>query len=397
VLFIDLDRFKAVNDSLGHGAGDELLAAVSRRVSEHLRPGDTAARIGGDEFAVLLRDISVERAVTVAERLIESLRRPFRIASRDVLIGASVGVADRNPGVDSADDLLSHADVAMYTAKKRGASQVVVFEPRMLVETVERLDLLADLQRALDHGDLRLHYQTLVDLDRLRPAGVEGLMRWTCPRRGVVPPSEFIPLAEESNLIMELGRWALAEGARQIARWRPEFPALRMNLNIAPRQLLDRDFVPHVADVLQSSGVPARALTLELTETAMMNDPDTAAHQMRQLKELGVKLAVDDFGTGYSSLSYLRKFPVDELKIDRSFVGSLHEGSEDVAVVRTVIELGRALRLQTVAEGIEDADQLAVLRRLGCTLGQGYHLARPQPADAVTDHLRDQVGLPTAA
>ncbi len=399
VLFIDLDRFKAVNDSLGHGAGDELLAAVSRRISECLRPGDMAARIGGDEFAVLLRDTSLERAVTVAEGLIASLRKPFRIASRDVLIGASVGVADRGADVNSADDLLSNADVAMYAAKKGGASQVVVFEPRMLAETVARLDLLADLQRALDQGDLRLHYQPLVDLGSLRPTGMEALMRWTCARRGVVPPVEFIPLAEESNLIVDMGRWALEEGARQIARWLPEFPALRLNLNIAPRQLLDHDFVPHVTEVLRSEGVPATALTLEITETAMMKDPEAAAHQMRQLKDLGVKLAVDDFGTGYSSLSYLRRFPVDELKIDRSFVGSMHESYEDLAVVRTVIELGRALRLQTIAEGIEDADQLNVLRRLGCPVGQGYHLARPLPAAAATEHLHDRLDrrLPSAA
>ncbi|MFI5896177.1 putative bifunctional diguanylate cyclase/phosphodiesterase [Actinoplanes sp. NPDC051513] len=388
VLFIDLDRFKAVNDSLGHAAGDELLAAVSRRISERLRPSDMAARIGGDEFAVLLRDASLETAVAAAERLIDSLRQPFRIASRDVLIGASVGVADRGADVDNADDLLSNADVAMYAAKKRGASQVVVFEPRMLTETVAGLDMLADLQRALHSGDLELHYQPLVDLDSLRPIGMEGLMRWTCPRRGVVAPAEFIPLAEESNLIVELGRWALREGARRLARWMPQFPALRLNLNIAPRQLLDRDFVAHVADVLHTEGVPAGALTLELTETAMMKDPDTAAHQMRQLKDLGVNLSVDDFGTGYSSLSYLRRFPVDELKIDRSFVGSMHENTEDLAVVRMVIELGRALRLQTVAEGIEDASQLAELRRLGCDLGQGYHFARPLPAHAATKHLR---------
>jgi predicted signal transduction protein with EAL and GGDEF domain len=352
-----------------------------------------AARIGGDEFAVLLRDTSLDKAVAVAERLIDSLRRPFRIAFRDVLIGASVGVADRG-SVNSADELLSNADVAMYAAKKRGASQVVVFEPRMLTETVARLDMLADLQRALHQGALELHYQPLVDLDSLRPIGVEGLMRWTCPRRGAVPPMEFITLAEESTLIVELGRWALQEGARQIAQWRHEFPALRLNLNVSPRQLLDRDFVPHVAEVLHTEGVPAAAVTLELTETAMMKDPDNAAHQMRQLKELGVKLAVDDFGTGYSSLSYLRRFPVDELKIDRSFVGSMHHNPEDLAVVRTVIELGRALRLQTVAEGIEDADQLAVLRRLGCHLGQGYHLARPLPAHAAARHLRTHLESP---
>ena len=387
VLFIDLDRFKAVNDSLGHRAGDDLLAAVSRRITQRLRADDMVARIGGDEFAVLLRDISLNDAVVIAESLIASLRQPFRVASRDALIGASVGVADRKSAEDTADDLLSNADVAMYTAKKRGASQVAVFEPEMLAETVARLDLVADLQRALQHGDLRLHYQPLVDLRSLQPVGVEGLLRWTCPHRGVVPPVEFIGIAEESNLIVDLGLWALREGVRQLANWERDFPALGLNLNIAPRQLLDREFVSHVAEILLTEGVPATALTLELTETAMIRDPDTAGHQMARLKELGIKVAVDDFGTGYSSLSYLRRFPVDELKIDRSFIGSMNRSAEDLAVVRAVIDLGKALRLQTVAEGIEDAKQLATLRRLGCHFGQGYHFARPLSPEAVWEYL----------
>lgn len=392
VLFIDLDRFKAVNDSLGHRAGDALLASVSQRITQRLRADDMAARIGGDEFAVLLRDVTLDDAVTIAERLIESLRQPFRIASRDALIGASVGVADRRSAEGSADDLLANADVAMYIAKKRGASQVVVFEPQMLAETVARLDLVADLQRALHQGELRLHYQPLVDLHTLRPVGVEGLMRWTCPRRGVVPPVEFIGVAEESNLIVDMGLWALRAGVRQLAEWRRDFPALELNLNVAPRQLLERDFVSHVAETLLAEGVPAAALTLELTETAMIRNPDTAEHQMARLKELGIKIAVDDFGTGYSSLSYLRRFPVDELKIDRSFIDGVNRGAEDLALVRTVVDLGRALRLRTVAEGIEDAAQLATLRRLGCHVGQGYHLGRPLPPAAATEYLYATAG-----
>jgi diguanylate cyclase (GGDEF)-like protein len=388
VLFIDLDRFKAVNDSLGHRAGDALLAAVARRITQRLRATDMAARIGGDEFAVLLRDITLNDAVALAESLIDSLRQPFRIASRDALIGASVGIAARSSADDTADDLLSNADVAMYIAKKRDVSQVVVFEPQMLAETVARLDLVADLQRALHQGNLRLHYQPLVDLRSLQPVGVEALMRWTCPRRGVVPPAEFIGIAEESDLIVDMGLWALREGVRQLARWRRDFPALGLNLNIAPRQLLDRDFVSHVAETLLIEGVPATALTLELTETAMIRDPETAAHQMTRLKELGLRVAVDDFGTGYSSLSHLRRFPVDELKIDRSFICSMNRSAEDLAVVRAVIDLAEALRLQTVAEGIEDAEQLATLRRLGCRVGQGYHLARPLAPDAAREFLQ---------
>ncbi|BCY08585.1 bifunctional diguanylate cyclase/phosphodiesterase [Actinoplanes sp. L3-i22] len=387
VLFIDLDRFKAVNDSLGHRAGDALLAAVSRRISQRLRPVDLAARIGGDEFAVLLRDITMTGAVTVAESLIDALRQPFRIGSHDALIGASVGVADHASAGGSAEDLLSNADVAMYIAKKRGTSQVVVFEPQMLAETVARLDLVADLRRALHHGDLRLHYQPLIDLRTLQPVGVEALMRWTCPKRGAVPPVEFIAIAQESDLIVDMGLWALREGIRQLARWRRDFPELRLNLNIAPRQLLDRDFVSHVAETLLIEEVPATALTLELTETAMIRDPETSGHQMRRLKELGIRVAVDDFGTGYSSLAYLRNFPVDELKIDRSFIGSMNSSAEDLAVVRAVIDLAEALKLQIVAEGIEDAGQLATLRRLGCRFGQGFHLSRPLDPDAAWQHL----------
>jgi diguanylate cyclase (GGDEF)-like protein len=392
VLFIDLDRFKAVNDSLGHRAGDALLAAVSRRITQRLRAVDMAARIGGDEFAVLLRDITMDDAVMVAEGLIDSLRQPFRVASRDALIGASVGVAAPTRADDTADDLLSNADVAMYAAKKRGASQAVVFEPQMLAETVARLDLAAGLQRALHLGDLRLHYQPLVDLRTLQPVGVEALMRWTCPHRGMVPPVEFIGIAEESDLIVDMGLWALREGVRQLARWRREIPGLGLNLNIAPRQLLDRDFVSHVTATLLAEDVPATALTLELTETAMIRDPEKAGHQMTRLKELGLKVAVDDFGTGYSSLAYLRRFPVDELKIDRSFICSMNRSAEDLAVVRAVIDLAEALRLQTVAEGIEDAEQLATLRRLGCRVGQGYHLARPLVPEAAREYLRTAQG-----
>ena len=387
VLFIDLDRFKAVNDSLGHRAGDELLAAVSHRIRACLRTDDTAARIGGDEFAVLLRDVPQEVGVGVAERLIESLRKPFRIASRNVVIGASVGLADSRTHLDGADDLLSNADVAMYVAKKRGASQVAVFEPRMHSETVERLDLLADLQRALSRGDLRLHYQPVVDLGSGHPVGAEGLLRWTDPRRGTVPPLAFIGLAEESGLIVDIGRWVLQEGVRQLARWREDLPALTLNLNVSARQLVDKDFIPHLEQILAAVALPPGTLTLELTETALMYDPDTSAHQIDRLKTLGVRLAVDDFGTGYSSLSYLRRFPVDQVKIDRAFIAQVNSGSEDLAVVRSVIELGSALRLQTVAEGIETEDQLDTLRRLGCAMGQGYHLSRPLDADGAWRYL----------
>jgi diguanylate cyclase (GGDEF)-like protein len=396
VLFIDLDRFKAVNDSLGHAAGDELLAEVAERIRRSIRAADTPARLGGDEFAVLLEGTRDDVGVEIAERIIQAAKQPFRVAGRDVFIAASVGVAPSRPPHAEAATLLSNADVAMYQAKRDHPGRAVVFEPRMHVEALELLDLQGDLQRALGLGELWLQYQPLVRLSTREPVGMEGLLRWSNPRRGRVPPSEFIPVAEETGLIAELGRWVLRQGAVQVVAWRKLLPGLTLNVNVSAREIADPLYVAHVAEVLASTGLPAGALTLELTETTLMRDPEGGLEHLGRLKRLGVKLAVDDFGTGYSSLSYLRRFPVDEVKIDRAFIAGVAQRSEDFAVARAVIELGRTLRLQTVAEGIEDADQLEALRELGCDLGQGYHLSAPMEPELVPTYLARQRVVSTA-
>ncbi|WP_432831581.1 putative bifunctional diguanylate cyclase/phosphodiesterase [Dactylosporangium sp. CA-092794] len=374
VLFIDLDRFKAVNDSLGHDAGDRLLAAVAERLRACLRTGDTVARIGGDEFAVLLDDTDPDAVVATGERIIAAVREPFRLLGRSVYIGASVGAA--LPGA-AAEELLNRADLAMYRAKKDGPGRVVVYEPAMHAAALHYLSLRGDLQRALDEGEFRLQYQPLVRLDGGTVAGVEALLRWDSPARGIVPPGEFLPIAEEAGLIGDIGQWVLATAARQAAAWRRIRPGLTLNVNVSGHELVRPGFADHVTAALAAAGLPTSAVTLELTESVLMSDPATAVAALNSLREQGVQLSIDDFGTGYSSLAYLRELPVDELKIDRAFIARAELTGRDLALVSTVMELGHILGLRVVAEGIESQAQLDTVRRLGCTLGQGYHLYRP--------------------
>ncbi|MFC7535142.1 putative bifunctional diguanylate cyclase/phosphodiesterase [Actinoplanes sp. GCM10030250] len=391
VLFIDLDRFKAVNDSLGHRAGDELLGHVAARIRACLRPQDAAARIGGDEFAVLLGGTTPDRAVPVARQLIESIKRPFRIAGRDVFIGASIGIAaGLSSGIAAgcdAGEVLGNADVAMYRAKKDGPGKVVVFEPHMHAEALARLTLSGDLQRALELGQFRLQYQPLIRLGTGAAAGVEALVRWQKPGQGYVSPADFVPMAEETGLITALGRWVLFTAGEQAARWRRTMPDLGLNVNVSGRQLTDPQFVSDVELMLVECGLPPDAVTLELTESVLMDDPATAIACLTELRRLGVAVSIDDFGTGYSSLSYLRSLPVDELKIDRAFISRAEPSVEDLAVVRAVVELARTLRLRTVIEGIETEHQRRAMRRLGCDLGQGYHLCRPMHPEDVLPAL----------
>jgi diguanylate cyclase (GGDEF)-like protein len=382
VLFIDLDRFKAVNDSLGHRAGDDLLGHVAARIRDCLRPVDTGARIGGDEFAVLLDATVAEHAVPVAWRLIEALRRPFRISGRDVFIGASIGIATGTAGFD-ADDLLGNADVAMYRAKKDGPGKVVVFEPAMHAEALARLTLTADLRHALAAGEFRLLYQPLIRLETGVATGVEALIRWKRPGRGYVPPVEFLPLAEENGMIADIGRWVLRTAGEQAARWRRANPEMTLNVNVSGRQLTDPQFAADVEQTLADCGLPAAAVTLELTESVLMSDPRTAIACLGDLRDLGVGLAIDDFGTGHSSLSYLQRLPVDELKIDRAFISRAVPTAADLAVIRTVVELARTLKLRTVVEGVETEEQHRAMRDLGCDHGQGYHLCRPIEPESV--------------
>jgi len=391
VLFIDLDRFKAVNDSLGHNAGDQLLATVGERIRRQLRTSDAAGRLGGDEFAVLLEGLSADQGVAIAERIIQSLTEPFPLAGREVTISASIGVATTEAADLPPSELLGRADVAMYCAKKSGAGRVVVFAPQMHADVVERLELQADLQRAIADCRLTLNYQPLVSLVTRRPVGVEALLRWNHPTHGPVSPYVFIPIAEETGLIRELGRWVLREAAEQVATWRQTVPELILNVNVSARQVMDHGLARDVSEVLAATGLPASALTLELTESVLAGDPEAALRQLQALKREGVRLSIDDFGTGYSSLSYLRRLPVDQVKIDRSFVSGLGAGAEDAAIARTIVELGRSLKLEVVGEGIETEDQIRALGALGCGLGQGYHLCRPQEPDAAFAYLNQSL------
>jgi diguanylate cyclase (GGDEF)-like protein/PAS domain S-box-containing protein len=391
VLFVDLDDFKTVNDSLGHAAGDELLVAVSRRLQAGLRPADTAARLGGDEFGVLLEDVELMTAKEIASRLLEGLRPPFRFRGEDLSVQASIGIAIRQGRNQSGSELLRNADVAMYSAKERGKGRYEVFESGMQQAAVRRLQLKADLERALERGQFTLRYQPLVVLGTGEIRGVEALVRWEHPVRGMVMPAEFIGLAEESELILHLGRWVLNEACGQARAWGDDFPrrrALTMSVNLSVRQLQDPGLIDDVAACLARTGLDARLLTLEITESVLMHDTEFTMDMLRRLKALGVRIAIDDFGTGYSSLSYLRQFPIDSLKIDRSFVASIVKGGEESALVRSIISLSRAMHLETVAEGIEHPIQAAELEALGSDLAQGYYFARPLRAEDIGPLLR---------
>jgi diguanylate cyclase (GGDEF)-like protein len=381
VLFVDLDRFKAVNDTLGHQAGDDLLAQVARRIQACVRPSDVAARLGGDEFAVLLDRADVTVGVGVAERIIGALTQAFTVSGRDVFIGASVGIAGLTLTTTSAGAMLGDADVAMYCAKRSGRGRAVVFEPSMHDDVATRLTMRSELQHAQTSGQLWVAYQPIVRLDTGLVEGVEALMRWTHPERGAIPPSEFIPIAEESQMIVELGTWVLRQALAEVTRWRGARPDLGLSVNVSVRQIADPDLPAIIASALENSGVDASALTLEITESLLMDDPEASHRRLVALKDLGLHLAIDDFGTGYSSLAYVRQFPVDRVKIDRSFVRGLAADSpEDVGVVKSVLSLCQSLHMSTVAEGIERPEQAAILAELGCDLGQGYLFAAPAPA-----------------
>ncbi|WCB96665.1 hypothetical protein DSM104299_05430 [Baekduia alba] len=388
VIFLDLDRFKTVNDSLGHAAGDELLVAVARRIDESLRSADTAARLGGDEFAVLLEDLSgVEEAGLVAERISDALTAPIEVQGREVYVKASIGIA---VGRSVASELLRQADVAMYRAKAEGKGRTLVYEESMQAEVVERLELESELLRAIERDDIDVHYQPVIALDGKTLAGFEALARWTHPVRGLVPPPQFIPLAEENGSIVALGRHVLRTACRQAARWETEFPTSAaspriMSVNLSGRQLEDPNIVADVAAALADTGLPASALVLEITETVLMHDTEATIARLTALKALGVRLAVDDFGTGYSSLRYLRRFPIDILKMAKPFVDGLDPGDDEGrALARAIVELATSLKLACIAEGIEAGAQADVLQELGCGLGQGFHFARPMAPDAMT-------------
>jgi diguanylate cyclase (GGDEF)-like protein/PAS domain S-box-containing protein len=395
VVFLDLDDFKAVNDSLGHAVGDAVLQAVASRLQECVREADSAARLGGDEFALLLDDVAGElEAIGVAERVLARLTRPVVLDGREFLTTPSVGIAFDCDGVQTADELLRNADLAMYLAKDGGKGRYAVFEPTMHLAAVDRLELKADLNRAIQQDELSLAYQPIVDLEHGAIVAVEALARWVHDERGPVPPAEFIPLAERTGLIVPLGRMLLMEACREAARLQatcPRQPALAMCVNLSARQLQSPQIVDDVRTALEESKIPPSSLVLELTESAMMEDVELAIRRLHELRELGISLAIDDFGTGHSSLNSIRRFPIDILKIDRSFIQDVAHGPvETQALTAAIIDLAHTLGLTPVAEGIEDAAQLARLRELACTLGQGFHLDRPLSASQITALARAQ-------
>ncbi len=393
LMYLDLDRFKIVNDSLGHPAGDELLKEVASRLAACVRPRDLVARLGGDEFCILVEEVSRrEDVLALGERLLASLARPVMVNGTETRPMASVGITFSDMGYREPDEMLRDADLAMYRAKSEGKGRLALFDSSLLEQLGHKLQLEADLRRAIGEGQLSLVYQPLFELDPWRLVGFEALSRWTHPVRGPISPAMFISLAEECGCIEALSAWAIDQAVKQVAQWRdvaPQHPDLVMHVNVSGRDLSRPEFVPLVRQILARHGVRPGHLVLEITESTAMEQREASMRTLAELGELGVKLSIDDFGTGYSSLAYLSTLPFDCLKIDRSFVSDMERSPKNVEIVRTVLTLGRSLGKQVIAEGIETHEQLARLKELGAPAGQGYLLARPMPADKATQMLRE--------
>ncbi len=400
VLFLDLDNFKVINDSLGHQAGDELLCIVARRITDCARPEDTVARLGGDEFTLLLELAQVEDAFAIAERITQVLEIPISLQGHEVYVTASIGIATSLDGAGEPDSLLRDADVAMYQAKNTGKAHHVLFEQSMNSQAMERLEMEMELRRALDIGELRVHYQPIIDLETGQVSEMEALVRWEHPRLGMIAPARFIPIAEETGLIAPLGRWVLREACRQGQLWhleRPhQHPPLSISVNLSVKQLQQPHLVDEVAEILAETGFAPSSLKLEITESVMMLNAEATITQLYELRSLGVHLAVDDFGTGYSSMAYLSRLPIDTLKIDRAFVQRLGSQAEDDAIVRAIVSLAKTLNLSVTSEGIETPEQLAHLQSLGCDRGQGYLYARPLTPSAAHAFLASAALCSTA-
>jgi len=402
VLFLDLDGFKMINDSLGHLVGDQLLVGVATRLEKCLRATDTVARLGegfivarmgGDEFTVLLDDLKDPGdAKQAAERLMKSVTAPFMLGGREVFTSLSIGIALSTPSYEQAEDILRDADTAMYRAKSRGKARYEIFDADMRASVVARLQLEMDLRRALEHGEFHNVYQPIVSLAAGQIVGFEALLRWQHPTRGQLGPEEFIIVAEETGLIRDLGWWNLREACRQMTEWRADYNAysqLTMSVNLSPKQFLQANLVEDIGSLLRELKLPPEALKLELTESTVMGDPSAAVEMLQQIKSLGISLAIDDFGTGYSSLSYLHRFPLDTLKIDRSFISTIGNG-EDTEIARTILPMALNLHLDVVAEGVETIEQLLLLKKLHCKYGQGYYFSKPLSAEEAGLLLAEQ-------
>jgi diguanylate cyclase len=403
VLFVDLDRFKQINDSLGHCVGDELLRAVAARLLAQARAEDTVSRLGGDEFVVLLPGIGeVDEALKVAARILDEMRQPFRVHEHELFITPSVGISIFPLHGRSAQELITRADAAMYSAKEAGRNTVHVFSTRMKTFFPERLMLENDLRRAVERRELLLHYQPKLEVESGALVGMEALVRWQRAGRGLIPPQEFIPLAEETGLIIPIGRWVIGEACRQNKAWQQAgLPALRVAVNLSAAQFRDRHLLDSIAAALAAAGLAPRYLEIELTESVVMHNPSDAIQTLERLSAIGVQVSIDDFGTGYSSLSYLKRFPIHKLKIDRSFIRDISTDPDDAAIVRATIAMAHNLRLTVVAEGVETDEQLAYLQALGCDEYQGFQMSRPMPSGEFEIWLRERAGnaggLTTAA
>jgi diguanylate cyclase (GGDEF)-like protein len=394
VLFVDLDNFKLVNDSLGHEAGDRLLVAMAERLRRCLRPGDTAARLGGDEFTILLEGVDMRDATRVAERVAEALRAPFDLEERQIFTSASIGIVLNTTNQDEPANLLRNADLALYQAKGSGKASYTVFDPGMSTHALEHLELGNDLRQALERDEFKVYYQPKVLLETGKILGAEALVRWEHPERGLLLPSNFVPIAEEAGLILHIGQRVLEEACRQARAWQEQYPGgppRLMCVNLSARQFQHPDLAEDIARVLRETGLDPCSLCLEITESALMKDVQSTITTLQELKGLGVKFAIDDFGTGYSSLSYLKRFPVSFLKIDRSFIDGLEKDPEDTVLVSGIITLAHTLGMRVIAEGVETAEQLARLREMGCDIAQGNYFSEPVSGRAVTAFLANDL------
>lgn len=382
LFFIDLDRFKNINDSLGHEAGDRLLQDVARRLRSHLRESDTVARLGGDEFVVLVEDTVEPRELNaIAQNILNAVARPFLLSGSEYHVTGSIGIATYPAdGLDPAS-LLKNADIAMYLAKDHGKNNFQFYSAQQNAHSFERLAMESALRHALEREEFVLHYQPKIDIASGRIVGVEALLRWKHPDLAMVAPNQFIPLAEETGLIVPIGRWVLRTACAQSAAWRRDgLPRLRIAVNLSARQFSDDRLLDDIGDAMAAAALPPGGLELEITESMVMHSPERAVTTMNRLRELGITVSIDDFGTGYSSLGYLKRFPIDNVKVDRSFIKDLPQDADDAAITRAVIAMAQSLRIRVIAEGVETREQLDFLREHGCDECQGYYLSRPLPA-----------------